>query len=217
MRAQKSLALIGDADEAAANIKKYSSEFITSAELRSRAGYVRSWYAMREEGGRWRFAPSKFVGYRNNSARKYLEQGEKTGIDGRDTERVLERWFRPVDSASRMGQELGAALVEFLSQYSQPNVRARINVSHDEAASVEHTRKAMTDISARIVATAEVCGGRPRIKGTRMRVSDLLDMLAGGASREEILADFPYIKDDDINAALAFAARAASHRIIRAA
>jgi uncharacterized protein (DUF433 family) len=70
---------------------------------------------------------------------------------------------------------------------------------------------------SRIVSNSDVCGGRPCIRGTRMRVSDLVDLLAAGASREEILADFPYIEDADITAALNYAARSVDHRVIRAA
>jgi uncharacterized protein (DUF433 family) len=51
-----------------------------------------------------------------------------------------------------------------------------------------------------------VCGGRPAIRGLRIRVKDILDMLASGASREAILADYPYLEADDIVAALQFAA-----------
>ena len=72
-------------------------------------------------------------------------------------------------------------------------------------------------VLTRITSDPRVCGGRPRIKGTRLRVSDILDMLAHGASRVEILADFPYLADEDITAALAYAARSSDHRIIRAA
>jgi uncharacterized protein (DUF433 family) len=74
-----------------------------------------------------------------------------------------------------------------------------------------------SDLAARIVSDPNINGGRPCIKGTRMRVSDLLEMLAAGATREEILNDFPYIANDDISAALVFAAQSASHRIIHAA
>ncbi len=42
----------------------------------------------------------------------------------------------------------------------------------------------------RITVNPQVCGGRPCIRGMRIRVTDILDMLAGGASREEILADY---------------------------
>lgn len=62
-----------------------------------------------------------------------------------------------------------------------------------------------------------VCGGRPTVAGTRVRVSDILDMLAGGASEEEIVQDFPYLAPDDIRACLAFAARWSDHPIVTAA
>lgn len=55
----------------------------------------------------------------------------------------------------------------------------------------------------RITVDPQQCGGRPCIRGLRVRVSDVLDLLASGASREEILEDYPYLEDADINAALA--------------
>jgi uncharacterized protein (DUF433 family) len=61
------------------------------------------------------------------------------------------------------------------------------------------------------------CGGRPCIRGMRIRVSDVLDLLAAGATREEILADYPYLESDDITAALQFAARQSDHLILQAA
>jgi uncharacterized protein (DUF433 family) len=67
----------------------------------------------------------------------------------------------------------------------------------------------------RITSDPQVCGGRPCIRGQRIRVSDILDMLAGGASRTEILADFPYLEEDDITAALEYASRALDHPVIR--
>jgi uncharacterized protein (DUF433 family) len=48
----------------------------------------------------------------------------------------------------------------------------------------------------------------------RIRVSDVLDLLASGASRQEILADYPYLEDDDISASLEFAARQSDRSII---
>ncbi|HMK88078.1 MAG TPA: DUF433 domain-containing protein [Methylocystis sp.] len=69
----------------------------------------------------------------------------------------------------------------------------------------------------RITTHPDVCGGRPTIRGLRVRVTDILDMLAGGASRDEILADYPYLEDADITAALAYAARITDHTVIRAA
>jgi uncharacterized protein (DUF433 family) len=70
---------------------------------------------------------------------------------------------------------------------------------------------------ARITINPEVCGGRPIIAGTRMRVADILSMLAGGASEAEIIADFPYVTADDIRACLAYAAEAVDHRIVKTA
>ena len=69
----------------------------------------------------------------------------------------------------------------------------------------------------RITHNPKQCGGRPCIRGLRVRVSDILEMLAGGASRGDILRDFPYLEDEDITAALQYAARDAERRIVLAA
>lgn len=60
---------------------------------------------------------------------------------------------------------------------------------------------------SRITQTAGVCGGRPCIRGMRIRVSDILELLAENVAADEILRDFPGIEPDDIRAALLFAAR----------
>jgi len=70
---------------------------------------------------------------------------------------------------------------------------------------------------ARITTNPDVCGGRPIVAGTRVRVADILSMLAEGASEAEILADFPYLTASDIRACLAYAAAAVDHRIVKAA
>ena len=69
----------------------------------------------------------------------------------------------------------------------------------------------------RITFNPQQCGGRPCIRGVRIRVSDVLDLLAAGATREEILADFPYLESDDIAAVLQYAARQSDHLIFQAA
>lgn len=53
--------------------------------------------------------------------------------------------------------------------------------------------------------------GQPCIRGMRITVKDILEYLAGGMSREEILEDFPYLEDEDITAALTFAAHREQH------
>jgi uncharacterized protein (DUF433 family) len=58
----------------------------------------------------------------------------------------------------------------------------------------------------RIAVDPAICGGRPTVAGTRMRVTDILELLASGVSEEEIVQDFPYVKLEDIRACLAYAA-----------
>ncbi|KAF0179229.1 MAG: DUF433 domain-containing protein [Hyphomonadaceae bacterium] len=69
----------------------------------------------------------------------------------------------------------------------------------------------------RITINPAQCGGRPCIRGMRIRVRDVLDMLAGGASAETILEDFPYLEADDIRAATAYAAAEVNHANVVAA
>ena len=61
------------------------------------------------------------------------------------------------------------------------------------------------------------CGGRPCIRGKRMRVSDVLDLLVAGASFDEILRDYPFLEREDILAAIAYAARQLDHVILKSA
>jgi uncharacterized protein (DUF433 family) len=61
----------------------------------------------------------------------------------------------------------------------------------------------------RIVATPGVLGGKPRIDGTRVGVSHILDALAAGDTSDEIVESLPWLTHDDIRAALFYAARQA--------
>jgi uncharacterized protein (DUF433 family) len=69
----------------------------------------------------------------------------------------------------------------------------------------------------RITVEPNKCGGRPCIRGMRIRVTDILGMLAEGVPHEEILRDFPYLEPDDIKAALAYAARQSDHAVLHPA
>jgi uncharacterized protein (DUF433 family) len=60
------------------------------------------------------------------------------------------------------------------------------------------------------------CGGRPCIRGQRIRVTDVLELLASGASFEEILADYPFLEREDILAAIDYAAHQTDHVVLRA-
>jgi uncharacterized protein (DUF433 family) len=76
--------------------------------------------------------------------------------------------------------------------------------------------KIMASELHRITTQPDVCGGRPCIRQTRVRVKDVLDLLAAGATNEEILEDYPYLEQADITAALEFAAQYLDHTMLRA-
>ena len=65
----------------------------------------------------------------------------------------------------------------------------------------------MTNLLDRIMIDPNVRSGKPVIRGTRITVSDILEYLAGGMTREQILEDFPSLEEDDSRAALVFAAQ----------
>ena len=69
----------------------------------------------------------------------------------------------------------------------------------------------------RITFNPEQCGGRPCIRGMRIRVKDVLDLLAAGMDEAEILADYPYLEAEDIRACLAYAANETDHPVLVAA
>ena len=69
----------------------------------------------------------------------------------------------------------------------------------------------------RITVDPNQCGGRPCLRGLRIRVKDVLDLLAAGADRDEILADYPMLEAGDITASLEYAARQTDHPVLRVA
>ena len=73
----------------------------------------------------------------------------------------------------------------------------------------------MADLT-RITINPEQCGGRPCIRGMRIRVSDVLDLLSSGLSPEEILEEMPDLEAEDISAAISYAARRINHPVVAA-
>jgi uncharacterized protein (DUF433 family) len=69
----------------------------------------------------------------------------------------------------------------------------------------------------RITIDPEQCGGRPCIRGMRVRVKDILELLAAGVPSETILQDYPYLEREDIQAALEYAALQVDHPVLRSA
>ena len=74
----------------------------------------------------------------------------------------------------------------------------------------------MESLQHRITTNPRQCGGRPCIRGMRIRVLDILDLVAAGLSFEQILGELPDLEPDDIKAALQFAARRLDHPLLAA-
>lgn len=72
----------------------------------------------------------------------------------------------------------------------------------------------MNTIAERITVDPEQCGGRPCIRGMRIRVSDVLDLFAAGLSADEILEEMPDLEHEDLQASLRFASRWLDHPIL---
>ena len=68
-----------------------------------------------------------------------------------------------------------------------------------------YTRNVQSDLSDRITVNPAQCGGRPCIRGMRIRVSDVLDLLASGLSPQEVVDELPDLEFEDVAAALKFA------------
>ena len=73
-----------------------------------------------------------------------------------------------------------------------------------------------TDLMSRITVNPEQCGGRPCIRSMRIRVSDVLDLLAAGLTAEQILDELPDLEPEDIQACLQYAVRKLDHPVIAA-
>jgi uncharacterized protein (DUF433 family) len=71
-------------------------------------------------------------------------------------------------------------------------------------------------VLTRITTNPAQCGGRPCVRGMRIRVKDILDLLAATVSLETVLQDYPYLEKEDIQAALEFAAAQSDHVMLRA-
>jgi uncharacterized protein (DUF433 family) len=74
----------------------------------------------------------------------------------------------------------------------------------------------MASLLDRITINPEQCGGRPCIRGMRIRVIDILDLFAAGLSAQQILEEMPDLTVEDLQAALQYAARRLNHPVLAA-
>ncbi len=72
----------------------------------------------------------------------------------------------------------------------------------------------MSEILNRITVNPEQCGGRPCIRGMRIRVSDVLELFAAGLTSKQILEEMPDLEPDDLKACLLFASRRFDHPLL---
>jgi uncharacterized protein (DUF433 family) len=74
----------------------------------------------------------------------------------------------------------------------------------------------MAKLAERITVDPEQCGGRPCIRGMRIRVIDVLDLLASGLTPEQVMEELPDLEPADITACLRFASRRLDHPVVAA-
>ena len=74
----------------------------------------------------------------------------------------------------------------------------------------------MANLTERITVDPEQCGGRPCIRGMRIRVTDVLDLLANGLTSEQVLSELPDLEAEDVRACLRFASQRLDHPVVPA-
>lgn len=212
-----SVELVRSHTEAIENVGAYQAAVNENAALAATMAKARAWYAVETSPGIWAFAPSKFVGYAGNDAETYLSQRDSR--DGGATEAALRTWFEEAAEDDPLWEPLHSALLAFhvAHGHRRPNARARINVLKSRFRQPAQDRGRAGDEAIRIAVDSAICGGRPHIRGTRVRVSDILGMLAEGVTDREILEDFDYLTAEDIRAALSYGAAATDHLVLETA
>ena len=207
--------IVSDLSDVIKNIEIYNAA-VAKGELRDVIAYVRHWYALKDDDGAWQFAPSKFIGYADITPAIY-QRGHKE-LDGRVTESALKQWFEEIPEGHVLEGELQRELRRFIASHGKSlNSLAQIHVLKSQLPGPARKKNALAGETWRITANADMLGGKPCIRGLRIRVTDILEALALGATRAEILEDFPYLEDGDITAALEYAVGSVDHRLIKAA
>ncbi len=210
--------IIATRSEATDNIRRFKEELHAAPGLQNRLGTFKVWYVF-SQGEELVFAPSKFIGRRNNTAAAHLKESGGSGKrHGNDGKAILDQWFVDVSPTSVRHRNLLAALTAVYSAFGKvPNAGTHFRIPTEEADDPLRLPNTAAPPEQWIVHDLAICSGKPTLKGTRIRVADVLQMLAGGDSAETILTDYPSLQRAHIDAALGYAARAIDHRVIRAA
>jgi len=75
----------------------------------------------------------------------------------------------------------------------------------------------MSELHERITINPNQCGGKPCVRGMRIRVTDVLDLLANGLTKEQVIEELPDLEPEDINACIAYASARINYPILKAA
>ena len=119
--------LVSTYDEVLINANRYIDELQRDEYLVSLMSQVQHWYYIRVKDG-YVFAPSKFIGYVNNTGELYSKYNGN-GMDGRETEKVLKKWFKVVEKDTDLEEELMGNLQSFVDFYDKKlNKRACIHI-----------------------------------------------------------------------------------------
>jgi uncharacterized protein (DUF433 family) len=77
--------------------------------------------------------------------------------------------------------------------------------------------ESLKNLESRITTDPAMCGGKPCIRGMRIRVADVLDLLASGFSTQQVLEELPRVTEEDVRACLVYASRRVDHPTLRVA
>ncbi len=159
--------LVSAFEPARQNIVGYPGFIKDNADLHNRLSKHRAWYAIKENGT-WHFGNSKIIGYAGLTPEIYLSEDH----DGRQTEVVLQRWFKEVSSSDPLYDELWEALSEFLAGYGKtPSKLARINVPATE---LNLDDEGQADAICNLIFEVAKGLNAERIKTVRKRLKTLL-------------------------------------------
>jgi hypothetical protein len=143
------LLLISNEADAARALRSFPAALKESPRLQDRLPNARGWYAVQDDDGRWIFAPTRWIGYSNMTADRYLTESA-TAADGRKIENRLVQWFTPLTPDTPLHAELHAVLAAFLAEFGkQPNGAVRISLLNT-AQSTDDDRDDLVELLARV-------------------------------------------------------------------
>ena len=125
---------------------------------------------------------------------------------------LYQKW-QAIDYAGTLYSGHSCDWLEALLETSQVSAHCFLRYNGSNRIWKGHTM----NLIERITIEPGKCGGRPCIRGLRIRVKDVLGLLVAGASHQEILEDYPDLEEADILAALTYAAEQSDHLILHAA